>query len=311
MKGLKNVRNRRTDALTQVRWDQLESLLAVYYRGQGYTVDHCGTGASGTRFDGGIDLKLRKDDAYILIQCKHWNAKQVPHNDVHQLIGLMVNEGATGAILVTSGEFTRAAIEAATKQGHVQLVDGDDLRAMLGPLPDTAHVAAGADESRSLIAGAASTIGERLLSAAEDRIRHGNNAPRRGRRRGAFANAIGAGLWIVVLKLLVGLVAILVFARTLESVIGSLPDAGRAATVPAAGQVLPVPQEVAAGGVLQQVSSVPGRQPELIDHYTRTTIEDRPAGTPNYRQPTAEEIRESRRRADEAARIIEASTPEM
>ena len=310
MQGLKNVRNRRTDALTQVRWDQLESLLAAYYRGQGYTVDHCGTGASGTQFDGGIDLKLRKDDAYVLVQCKHWNAKQVPHNDVHQLIGLMVNEGATGAILVTSGEFTRAAIEAATKQGHVQLVDGDDLRAMLGPLPDTPRASSGAGESRSVIAGAASTIGERLLSAAEDRLRHGSHAPGR-RRRGALANAMGAGLWIVVLKLLVGLVAILVFTRTLESVIGSLPGANRAASAPAAGQVLPVPQDVAVGGVLQQVGAVPGRQPELIDHYTGTTIEDRPAGMPKHRQPTAEEIRESRRRADEAARIIEASTPEM
>jgi|SRR6478672_5692452 len=309
MNGLKNVRHRRTDALTQVRWDQLESLLAVYYRGQGYSVDHCGTGASGTQFDGGIDLKLRKDDAYVLVQCKHWNAKQVPHNDVHQLIGLMVNEGATGAILVTSGEFTRAAIEAATKQGHVQLVDGNDLRATLGPFPDAPHLFTGAGGSRSVVAGAASTIGERLLSAAEDRIRHGRHAP--NRRRGAFANAMGAGLWIVVLKLLLGLVVLLVFTRTLDSVIGSLPGATRAASVPASGQGLPIPQDVAAGGVLQQVGAVPGRQPELIDHYTGTTIEDRPAGMPNYRQPTAEEIRESRRRADEAARIIEASTPEM
>ena len=71
MRGLKNVRTRRTDALSQLRWEQLESLLAAYYRAQGYTVDHCGTGASRARFDGGIDLKLRKDDAYILVQCKH------------------------------------------------------------------------------------------------------------------------------------------------------------------------------------------------------------------------------------------------
>jgi restriction system protein len=309
MKGLKNVRIRRTDALTQVRWDQLESLLAVYYREQGYAVDHCGTGASGTQFDGGIDLKLRKDNAYIIIQCKHWNAKQVPHNPVHELIGVMSTQGATGAIFVTSGEYTRAAIEAAAKQGNVQLIDGDDLRAMLGPLPDAPHGSAGTGESQSMITRAASTIGERLLSAAEDRSRHGSHAP--SRRRGAFANAMGAGLWIVVLKLLLGLVVLLVFTRTLDSVIGSLPGAKRAASVPAAGQVLPVPQDVSAGGVLQQVGAVPGRQPELIDHYTGTTIEDRPAGMPNHRQPTAEEVRESRRRADEASRIIEASTPEM
>jgi hypothetical protein len=136
MNGLKNVRSRRDDALTRVGWDQLESLLAVYYREQGYQVEHCGTGATRARFDGGIDLKLRKDDQYILVQCKHWNAKQVPHNAVHELLGIMVNQGATGAILVTSGEFTKAAIEAATRQGHVQLIDGDELRAMIGPIAE-------------------------------------------------------------------------------------------------------------------------------------------------------------------------------
>jgi len=118
MNGLKNVRTRRHDALSRVDWRKLEVLLADYYRRQDYHVDHAGTGA---RFDGGIDLKLRKDDEFVLVQSKHWNAKQVPHNDVHELIGLMVNRSATGAILMTRGEFTRAAIDAANRQGHVQL----------------------------------------------------------------------------------------------------------------------------------------------------------------------------------------------
>jgi len=68
-------------------------------------------------------------------EIKRWTANQVPHNDVHELIGLMVNHSATGAILVTSGEFTRYAIESANKHGHVQLIDGARLREMLGPLP--------------------------------------------------------------------------------------------------------------------------------------------------------------------------------
>ena len=102
--GLKSVRNRRDDALSRIGWDRLESLLAEHYRHEGYAVEHVGTGGTGRRFDGGIDLKLRKDDAYILVQSKHWNAKQVPHNAVHELLGVMVNEGASGAILVTSGE---------------------------------------------------------------------------------------------------------------------------------------------------------------------------------------------------------------
>jgi restriction system protein len=136
MTGLKNVRNRRDDALTRVGWDQLETMLADYYRGQGWSVDHVGTGGSRTRFDGGIDLKLRKDNEYVLVQCKHWNAKQVTHNAVHELLGIKVNENATGAIVITSGEFTQAAREAATRQGHVQLIDGDALRTMLGPQLD-------------------------------------------------------------------------------------------------------------------------------------------------------------------------------
>ena len=99
--GLKSVTNRRDDTLSRVGWERLEALLAEHYQRQGYQVEHVGTGGSGRRFDGGIDLKLRKDDAYILVQSKHWNAYQVTHNAVHELLGVMVNgSAATVCILV-------------------------------------------------------------------------------------------------------------------------------------------------------------------------------------------------------------------
>ncbi|NDK37551.1 restriction endonuclease [Pseudoxanthomonas gei] len=148
MNGLKNVRNRRDDALTRVDWKQLEKMLADHYRRQGWSVDHVGTGASRSRFDGGVDLKLRRGGEYVLIQCKHWNAKQVPHNAVHELLGLKINQNATGAIVITSGEFTQAAKDAAAREGHVQLIDGDALRAMLGPLPETSTSPADLDRTR-------------------------------------------------------------------------------------------------------------------------------------------------------------------
>lgn len=134
MQGLKNVGHRHDDALSRIGWDELERLLAMYYREVGWWVEHAGTGVTGAKFDGGVDLRIRRDTQVVLVQCKHWNAKQVPHNAVHELIGVMVNEGATGAILVSSGEFTRAAIEAADRHGHVKLIDGHALRGMLGPL---------------------------------------------------------------------------------------------------------------------------------------------------------------------------------
>ncbi len=137
MTGLKNVRRRRDDALSRIDWQALERLLAAYYRDLGWWVEHCGTGAGASRFDGGVDLRLRRNAEIVLVQCKHWNAKQVAHNAVHELIGVMVNERATGAILISSGEFTRAAIAAAQRNGLVTLIDGDALRGMVGTLPDT------------------------------------------------------------------------------------------------------------------------------------------------------------------------------
>lgn len=138
MAGLKNNRNRWNDDLSRLPWDRFEHLLAAYYAEQGYRVEHVGTGASRTRFDGGIDLKLFKDGRYTIVQCKHWNAKQVPHNDVHQLIGLMVTEKADAGIFITSGEYTAAASQAAAKDGRIELVDGVQLRARLaGRIPAT------------------------------------------------------------------------------------------------------------------------------------------------------------------------------
>ena len=44
----------------------------------------------------------------------------------------LVTEGATGAILITSGEFTAAAIAAAKRSDKIRLIDGRGLRDMLG-----------------------------------------------------------------------------------------------------------------------------------------------------------------------------------
>ncbi|MBD9369236.1 restriction endonuclease [Xanthomonas sp. XNM01] len=163
--GLMRAAHRRDDALTGMRWGRLEHLLAVYYRDAGYQVTHVGTGATAGRFDGGINLELRRDGCLVLVlvQVKHWKACKVGHNDAHQLIGVMVNAKANGAIVVTSGEFTRAAIEAAARNGRVQLIDGDELRAMLGLLPDAPPAAIRIADTL------AAQVGEQLLNAAMGR----------------------------------------------------------------------------------------------------------------------------------------------
>lgn len=283
MYGHKRVSERRYDALTRVGWDQLELRLATWYRGQGYEVEQTGTAASGSKYDGGIDLKLRRPGEYVLVQVKHWNAYKVPHNDVHQLLGLMVNEGATRAILITSGEFTKAAIEAATRHGHVRLIDGDELRAMLGPLPEP--MATG-DQPMSRVRQAVGeyvpVVGARLLRATEDRIRGG-----RGMKR--VQQSLAA---VLLLKL--GSFAL--FVWFVVSMANHFTHQLTRLTRPHV--------------VVQPATSPPVLTPPMSGRVP-VTAAPAPAPHPAYHEPTAAEVREMQKKADEAMKVIKDSTPEM
>lgn len=307
--GLKPVSHRREDALAQVGWQNLERMLAEHYRRVGYEVEHTGTAHSQSRFDGGIDLKLRRGGEYVVVQVKHWNACKVPHNDVHQLLGIMVNEGATGAIFVTSGEFTKAAVEAAGRHGHVALIDGDELRQMLGPLPDSAPAR---HDSPSGFMDAAS---ERLLAAAEDRIRYGRRGAKRTARVGLGFMAAKAALSLLVLAL--GLVVIgSIFDRVNKNLVhvatpetrNSRPVANDlpAPVVQATSSESVVGAELAAEGCREIVDARTG---SYIDHCGSQTESTARVGS--YSSMTPAQLAEERRQADEAARILSRSTPEM
>ena len=134
--GMRVVRHRHDDALSRVTWGAFQHLVAEHFRRQGYRVEHTGAGDGINLTEGGIDFTLHREQEVVVVQCKHWNAFQVPHNDVHQLIGVMHTVGATGAIVISSGEFTTEAIEAAAKFRHIRLIGGKTIRAMLGSVAE-------------------------------------------------------------------------------------------------------------------------------------------------------------------------------
>lgn len=302
--GLKRVANRRDDALSAVGWDRLEHLLADHYRREGFQVEHVGTGATRSKFDGGVDLRLHRGDARLVVQIKHWNAYKVPHNDVHQLLGILQNEDATGGILVTSGEFTRAAIEAAGRKGLVQLVDGDDLRRMLGDVPLPAGGPDPATAQRvsweeKMVRG----VGERLVAAAEDRIRYGSGGRGDGARSrrggGLLAAVVAGGLAPALAQLAAFGLFVLVIVLAGKFFIGRL---------------VPMPAEP----VLRQM------QAREASRAVQPPVQIRSAGagpsTPamsttdpvmEMREPTPAEREARRRRNAESMRILEESTPEM
>lgn len=258
MSRLKNVRTRHDDALSRIGWEEFERVLAAHYRDVGWWVEHVGTGGTSATFDGGVDLRLRRDAQVVLVQCKHWNAKQVTHNAVHELLGILVTEGATGAILITSGEFTDAAIAAAQRTDKLKLIDGRGVRDMLG---DDAFAPPDPEPETS---------------------------PRRTSPRPTPPRA-GLRLLLPLVALLCAIGFVLVVREML------------ARTASTAGE----PPAVEARTTPVVVASPP--PPAIAPASVPTPAEAPPPPPP----PTAAEIRASQRKADEAMRTIEDTTPEM
>ncbi len=113
-------------ALRNMSWRDFELLVGAAFSMRGYTVTETGGGGA----DGGIDLKLVKDNEVFLVQCKQWRAYKVSVNIVRELLGVMAAQGASGGFVVTSGVFTAGAREFA-KGLNIELIDGEDLSEMI------------------------------------------------------------------------------------------------------------------------------------------------------------------------------------
>jgi restriction system protein len=113
------------DALNAMSWREFEMLVGEAFRVQGYSVVETGGSA-----DGGVDVVLRKDSEKYFVQCKQWRAQTVGVPIVRELYGAMAAHGATGGFVVTSGRFTKPAIEFAQGR-NVTLIDCPQLHAMI------------------------------------------------------------------------------------------------------------------------------------------------------------------------------------
>jgi len=96
-----------TPTIDTVRWDQFELVIAEAFRRKGYTVEICA--ALGA--DGGVDVKLTRDGALTLVQCKQWKAWKVKVPAIREFYGVLTSEGAQRGIFITSGNFTKDAFD--------------------------------------------------------------------------------------------------------------------------------------------------------------------------------------------------------
>lgn len=107
-------------------WQEFESLVAGGFRQQGFAVAEKG----GSSPDGGIDMVLSRGRDKYLVQCKQWRAQQVGVTVIRELYGVMAAEHAAGGYVVTSGRFTKDALEFAAGR-NIELIDGGVLNTLL------------------------------------------------------------------------------------------------------------------------------------------------------------------------------------
>jgi len=125
-------------------WTQFERLVAEFYRRKGATV----TPRGGPRSDGGVDLIVTTPlGERLIVQCKHWKVLHVGVKPLRELWGVLGDEKADGAILVTSGSFSTDALAFAEGK-RLELIDGRRLREMItevktsplpAPIPNPVH----------------------------------------------------------------------------------------------------------------------------------------------------------------------------
>ncbi|SDZ18956.1 restriction system protein [Nitrosomonas sp. Nm33] len=110
------------NVLRDITWRDFELLVGEAFRMHGFSIVETGGGGA----DDGIDLVLRKEGEFFLVQCKQRRAYKVSVNIVRELLGVMVAKGATGGFVVTSGVFTTEA-KSFAKGRNIELLDGSAL----------------------------------------------------------------------------------------------------------------------------------------------------------------------------------------
>lgn len=117
------------ESIRRLSWKEFEELLGEAYRRQGYSVrENAGSGP-----DGGIDLTIEREGRVYLVQCKQYRAIKVDVRVVREMLGLLVAHGAQGAIIVTSGVFTREAA-AFAEDKPIELLNGEKLAELITSL---------------------------------------------------------------------------------------------------------------------------------------------------------------------------------
>lgn len=118
--------------LKRLDWRRFEELCAAYFEALGFTAQHNRLAA-----DGATDIDLYQDGSSsraMIVRCKAWSTPIVGIKTVHQLRAAMASEKVGEGTLITSGQFTREAMDFAARE-NIGLVSGADLLKHFAAMP--------------------------------------------------------------------------------------------------------------------------------------------------------------------------------
>ncbi len=102
--------------------EEFEMLCAEIFKKRGYKIEMTSGGG-----DYGADVVARKKGVTLIIGAKRYEeSRKVGNRWIQQLIGAMPHFGADQAVLITTSDFTRQAIEQAEKC-PIELINGEEL----------------------------------------------------------------------------------------------------------------------------------------------------------------------------------------
>jgi restriction system protein len=118
------------DSIKALSWKEFEELVAEAYRRKGFRVIENGFGP-----DGGVDVKLIKDNQTTLVQCKQWRSKNVGVSVIREMFGVMTAESASKVVIICCGGFSRDAISFAENK-PIELIGGAELLSIVKEIQD-------------------------------------------------------------------------------------------------------------------------------------------------------------------------------
>lgn len=110
------------DLLCALEWKRFEDVCCSLFQHLGFTTRTTRQGA-----DGGVDVHIYKtstDRADAIVQCKAWNTYKVGIKPVRELLGVMASTGVPEGIFMTTGIFTREALEFG-RANRIDCMDGE------------------------------------------------------------------------------------------------------------------------------------------------------------------------------------------